>query len=140
MHVQFAAVPCLSQIEFNAANTIISTALAFAIINREVPGLTDQPLVILLIFGASAYYLVNIGLVSIVLALVESKPLAFVWRRWCLASLFYYMVGALIAGATISSLGRVSPAAVVLVCPSIFLVTIYYRYWLKTSLRIDRTP
>jgi hypothetical protein len=99
--------PCLSQIEFNAANTIISTALAFAFINRYVPGLTDLPLVILLILGASVYYLVNTGLVSIVLALVESKPLASVWRRWCLASLLFYIVGALIAGAAIGALGQI---------------------------------
>jgi hypothetical protein len=132
--------PCLSQIEFNAANTIISTAVAFAVINRQVPGLTDQPLVILLVLGASVYYLVNTGLVSIVLALVESKPLAFVWRRWCLASLLFYIVGALIAGAAMSSLRQVTPSAVLLICPSILPITIYYRYWLKTSLRIGRTP
>ena len=131
--------PCLSQIEFNAANTIISTALAFAFINRQVPGLTDQPLAILMILGASVYYLVNTGLVSIVLALVESKPLVSVWRRWCLASVLFYIVGALIAGATVGSLRQVTPSAVVLICPSILLITIYYRYWLKTSLRIGRT-
>jgi len=132
--------PCLSQIGFNAANTMISTASAFAFINRQVPGLTDPPLVILLILGASAYYLVNTGLVSLVLALVESKPLAFVWRRWCLASLLFYVVGALIAGAAISSLRQVTPGAILLICPSILLVTIYYRYWLKTILRVGRTP
>jgi hypothetical protein len=132
--------PCLSQIEFNAANTIISTALAFAFINRHVPGLTDLPLAILLILGASVYYLVNTGLVSIVLALVESKPLASVWRRWCLASLLFYITGALIAGAAIGALGQIKPSAAVLICPSILLLTIYYRYWLKTSLRIGRAP
>jgi len=132
--------PSLVQIGFNAANTIISTAAAFAFINRQVPGLTDQPLAILLILGASVYYLVNTGLVSIVLALVESKPLASVWRRWCLASLLFYIVGALIAGATVGSLRQITPSAVVLVCPSILLLTLYYRYWLKTSLRIGRTP
>jgi hypothetical protein len=132
--------PCLSQIEFNAANTIISTALAYAFINRQVPGLTDQPLVILLILGASAYYLVNTGLVSIVLALVESKPLAPVWRRWCLASLLFYIAGALIAGAAVSTLRQITPSAAVLICRSILLLTIYYRYCLKTSLRIGRTP
>jgi hypothetical protein len=105
-----------------------------------VSGLTGAPPVILPILGASAYYLVNTSLVSIVLALVECKPLASVWRRWCLASLLYYSVGALIAGATVVSLGQITPSAAVLICPSILLVSLYYRYWLKTSQRIGRTP
>jgi hypothetical protein len=132
--------PLFSFLLLGAHALSFSELVAFAFINRKVPGLTDQPLAILLIPGASAYYLVNTGLVSIVLALVESKPLASVWRRWCLASLLYYIVGALIAGATVGSLRQITPSAVVLVCPSILLITIYYRYWLKTSLRMGRTP
>ena len=132
--------PSLVQIGFNASNTIISTACTFAFINRQVPGLTHAPLLMLLVLGAAMYYLVNGGLVSVVLALVESKPLAVVWRRWCLASLLYYIVGALIAGATVGSLRQVTPTAAVLVCPSILLLTFYYRYWLKTGFRLGRTP
>jgi hypothetical protein len=38
--------PSLAQIGFNAANTIISAASAFALINRELSGLTGAALVI----------------------------------------------------------------------------------------------
>lgn len=70
----------------------IATASAFPLIHGEVPGLTEQPVMILLILGASVYYVVNTGLVSVVFTLVDGKPLNNIWRLWCLRSLPYYLV------------------------------------------------
>jgi predicted membrane channel-forming protein YqfA (hemolysin III family) len=120
------------QMAFNAANMMISTACAFVCIRGEVPGFAQQPLLIRLILGAAIYYLVNTGLVALVLTLVDRKPLSEVWRNWCLASLLYYILGASIAGATLSVQSQVSLLGIAMVCPSILLITFYYRYWLKS--------
>jgi hypothetical protein len=125
------------QVAFNVANMMIGTASAFAFIHREVPGLTNQPLLILLILGASVYYVVNTGLVAVVLTLVDSKPLSAVWRHWCLGSLPYYIFGALIAGAALSVQNQLSMWVVGMVCPSLLLITFYYRYWLKSLARTN---
>ena len=44
--------------------------------------------------SASVYYLVNTGLVSGVISLVEKKPLWRVWEQWEFFSLTYYLLGA----------------------------------------------
>jgi hypothetical protein len=134
--------PSLLQVCFNAANMMISAASAFVLIHPELlvtgaPALAEQPLLIRLILAASVYYLVNTGLVSIVLTLVESKPLNQVWRHWCLGSLPYYVFGALIAGATLSAQRQVSFWMLAMVCPSILLATVYHRYWLRSGTRLN---
>jgi hypothetical protein len=134
--------PSPIQVVFNAANMMISTACAFAFIHQgaavsQIPGFSDQPLIILLILGASVYYAVNTGLVSVVLTLVESKPLSDIWGHWCLWSLPYYIVGALIAAATLSAQNHLSLWVVGMVCPSVLLATVYYRFWLKSITRLN---
>lgn len=131
--------PSPVQVAFNAANMMISTASAFAFIHREVLGLAEQPLMILLILGASVYYTVNTGLVSVVVTLVDAKPLNDVWRHWCLRSLPYYVGGSLIACATLSAQNQLSVWVVVMVCPSVLLITICYRYWLGESVKSLRS-
>jgi len=133
--------PSPIQLAFNAANMTISAASAFVFIHpgvsgRQIPVLAEQPLVILLILGASVYYAVNTGLVSVVVTLVDGKPLNDVWRHWCLRSLPFYLIGALIAGATLSAQSQLSPWVVAMVCPSVLLATVYYRYWLTSVTRL----
>jgi hypothetical protein len=111
--------PSPAQIAFNSANMMIGTASAFVFIHGEVPGLSEQPLIIQLILGASVYYLVNTELVSVILTLVDAKPLNNIWGLWCLRSLPYYLVGALIAGAALSAQIQMSTSVVVMVCPSL---------------------
>jgi hypothetical protein len=129
--------PTAVQIAFNAANMMIGTACAFAFIHRQVPVLAEQPLIILLILGASVYYVVNTGLVAIVLTLIDQKPLTDVCRHWCLGSLPYYILGALIAGATLTAQNQLSMWVVGMVCPSLLLITFYYRSWLRSETRVN---
>lgn len=129
--------PTNVQIAFNVANMMIGTACAFAFIHPEVPGLAGQPLLLLLILGAAVYYVVNTGLVAIVLTLVDSKPLREVCRRWSVGSLPYYVLGALIAGATLSVQNQPSFRAMGMVCLALLLITLYYRYWLKSLNQVN---
>ena len=127
--------PSFMQVGFNAANMMLSAASAFAFIHRQIAMLAGQPLVIRLLLGASVYYFVNTALVSTVITVVEAKPLKSIWRNWCLGSLPYYVVGALIAGATITSQNQLTISVVLLVCPPILLATVYYQYWLRAEVR-----
>lgn len=127
--------PSPVQIAFNVSNLMISSASAFAFIRGQVPGISQEPLLVLLILGAAVYYFVNTALVSVVLTFVDSKPLREVWRHWCVGSLPYYLTGALIAGFALTAENPVTPWTVVLICPSLLLATICYRYWLNFNLR-----
>jgi hypothetical protein len=129
--------PSPVQIAFNAANIMVSTALAFVFIHRDVPGLSGQPALITLFLGASLYYVVNTGLVSVVLTLVDRKPLVQVWRHWCMRSLPYSVFGAVIAGVALSARNQPSLLVVAMVCPFILLATLHYRYWLKSLTRVN---
>lgn len=128
--------PSPVQLFFNASNMMISTAAAFAVIDRRVLGLAAQPLVILLMLAAAAYYLVNTGLVAVVVTLVESKPIGNVWRLWCLGSLPFYLFGALIAGAISSAQAQFSMWLMGTVCLIVLLGTMYYRYWLNSATQL----
>jgi hypothetical protein len=63
--------PALIQVCFNGANLALSASAGLVVVQRRIPGLTEQPLMILLILGASVVYFVNTALVSVVLTLVE---------------------------------------------------------------------
>lgn len=126
--------PSLIQICFNACNLTLSACAGLVIVQGQIPGLTEQPLLILLMLAASVMYFVNTALVSVVLTLVEQTSFAKVWNHWCLGSLPYYIVGAMIASAALNAGRRLSIIAILLLVPSILLTTLCYRYWLRTTM------
>lgn len=119
--------PLLIQVWFNAANGVISSASAVVFVRWLIPGFDRPPLLIAVLLGAIAFYLVNTGLVSVVLALVDGQALSTVWKHWCVNSLPYYILGALIVGVTLSATNPVTLIAVILAGPPILLVTLYRR-------------
>jgi hypothetical protein len=92
-------------------------------VQRLIPGSAEQPALLCLILGAAAFYVVNTGLVSIVLALTEHGSFSATWRNWCVGCLPYYVVGVLLTDAT----DPVAQVLAVVVVPSILLATYYYR-------------
>ena len=123
--------PSLLQICFNAASIVICDLAAFAVVQNPVPALASP--VVSLTLAAVVLYVVNTSLVSIVLTLVERGRISEIWKHWCLGSLPYYVAGAIIAGATITAAAPVTSVVVMLIAPSILLVTIYYHLWLRSS-------
>jgi hypothetical protein len=113
----------LVKVCFNGANMAFAAAAAYGFVQRLIPGLTEQPALLCLILGAAAFYLVNTGLVSIVLALTEHGSLSGTWRNWCVGCLPYYIVGVLLTDAT----DPVAQVLTALVVPSTMLVIYYYR-------------
>jgi hypothetical protein len=125
--------PSLIQVCFNAANLSLSSCAGLIVIQRQMPGLTDQPILISLILGASVVYFVNTALVSVVLTLVERGSFADIWKHWCLGSMPYYLIGAMIVAAAVSTNSPVSMSAAILLAPPILLVTLWYHIWLHQA-------
>ncbi|HYL77286.1 MAG TPA: hypothetical protein VEU96_23940 [Bryobacteraceae bacterium] len=123
--------PTLTRICFNAANLVLSAASGFVFIQRLLPGLDHQPQLLCFLMGASVFYLVNTGLVSVALTLVEGGSLSRIWNHWCLGSLPYYLAGSLIVAATIGATSAATFVCLILLAPPMLLVTIYYRLWLR---------
>ena len=114
----------LVKVAFNGANMGLAASAAYVFVQRMIPGFADQPALLCLIVGAAAFYVVNTGLVSVVLTLTQpGSSLAAIWKNWCLGCLPYYVVGVLLTDAT-DPLAQVLIAVIV---PSILIGTFYYR-------------
>jgi hypothetical protein len=115
--------PSLVKLCFNAANMALAAAAAYVFVQHLIPGLAEQPALLCLVLGAAAFYVVNTGLVSVVLALTEHSSLSAVWKNWCAGSLPYYVVGVLLTDAT----DPVAQVLALVVVPAILVATYYYR-------------
>ena len=124
--------PSLVQVCFNAATLSLSCAVAHLIVQPQILGLSPKPLLISLVLAASVMYFMNTALVSVVLTLVQRESLTEVWKHWCLGSLPFYLVGAIIVAATLSAESPVTSLVALLVAPAILLTTIYFRISLRS--------
>jgi hypothetical protein len=119
--------PSFVQVCFNAASLSMSSSAAHLVVQPEILGLPAKPLLISLTLGASVMYLVNTGLVSVVLTLVQRESLVEVWKHWCVGSLPFYLVGALIVAVPLSVDRQVTSTIALLMAPAILLAAIYFR-------------
>ena len=119
--------PSAVQIVFNAASLIISAAAAFIVVQWVSMALASQPFVPVLIFATIVFYAVNTAIVSIVLALVEAKPISQIWGHWRAGSLAYYVFGASLATIVSSATGRATAWCLLLTAPLVLYVTLRYR-------------
>lgn len=115
--------PSLVKVCFNGANMALSAASAYVFVRRMIPGLEEQPALLCILLGAAAFYLVNTGLVSTVVALTEHGSVSAIWKNWCAGCLPYYVVGVLLTDAT----DPVAQVLAVVIVPSILLGTYCYR-------------
>lgn len=116
--------PSFVKVCFNGANMALATAAGYAFVQHIIPGLEEQPVLLCLALGAAAFYVVNTGLVSIVVALTEQRSLSATWRNWCVGSLPYYVVGVLFTDAT----DPVAQVLAAMIVPSILIATYCYRW------------
>ena len=108
---------------FNGANMAFASAAGYVFVQHLIPGLADQPTLLCLMLGAAAFYIVNTGLVSVVMALTENTSLSVVWKNWCVGCLPYYVVGVLLTDAT----DPVAQVLAAVIIPSVLLATWCYR-------------
>src|SRR5216684_6508490 len=92
--------PAVIQVLFNISTLVVSVAIAFLVSHALVQG-TNQ--LVLLVVAVCVYFLLNTGMISLVLSLVDGKSFSEVWRQCYLWSFPYYLVGAAIAGGIVLS-------------------------------------
>jgi diguanylate cyclase (GGDEF)-like protein/putative nucleotidyltransferase with HDIG domain len=118
------------QVAFNICASAFAIAVAYGTYNwaRSHPTINHPSLLLLL--GASAYFVANTLPVAGVISLTESKPLKNVWSECYFWSFPYYLMGAGIAGL-MSWLNRFFAwQTSMLVLPTVYLVYRSYRLYL----------
>jgi hypothetical protein len=125
--------PKLVQVLFNTSTVVISTALAF-VGARLIPG--QAHLLIALAPAATIFFVLNTGMISLVLALISDSTLVAIWKQCHLWAFPYYLVGAgmvaLIGQASLTVGWKLS----LLALPLLYLV--YWCYKLYVSSHNER--
>jgi hypothetical protein len=127
--------PKIIQVLFNASSLLISTTLTYAVAHA-VPG--EQRTLTALAPAATVFFLVNTGLISLVLALTSNQELRAVWRQCHLWAFPYYLVGAAIAGAVSASSTMESWRIPLLALPMMYLVYFYYSIFISSQMTQGR--
>jgi hypothetical protein len=122
--------PAAIQVLFNISTIAVSVAASFLVSHALVQGTN---LLVLLVVAVCAYFVLNTGLISLVLSLTGGKSFSEVWRQCYLWSFPYYLVGAVIAGAIVFSNRTVGWKPALLMLPMMYLVYSYYRLYLLQS-------
>src|SRR5258708_33177610 len=117
--------PTLVQVLFNISTLVVSVILAFGVLDAVrnsgalIPGL---------VVAALLFFIVNSGLVSLVLALLNSQSVVSVWRnchRWAFP---YYIGGTVVAvrGASLVRVGGRGGGFPIFFLPPFFLFLFLY--------------
>lgn len=115
--------PRLIQVLFNASTVVISAAVAFAAA-REIPG--GPHVLAAMAPAATIFFVLNTGMVSMVLALVSKARLLAVWKQCHLWTFPYYLAGALIAGLITASDHTLGWRLSLMALPMMYLLYLYY--------------
>jgi hypothetical protein len=119
--------PAVVQVLFNISTLVVSIAISFSVSHALVQGTN---LLVLLAVAVCAYFVLNTGMISLVMSLTEGKSFSAVWRQCYLWSFPYYLVGAAIAAAIVISDRTGGWQRSLLMLPMMYLVYSYYRLYL----------
>jgi hypothetical protein len=119
--------PKLVQIIFNGACLTVCTASAFWASHTLPVFLGSSSAAAMMTVGACVYIVLNTGMVSLVISLVEGQSLKHIWPQCYEWTFPYFLVGAAVAGLA-SAAGQGSNFGVtLLVVPAMYFVYVYYR-------------
>ena len=116
--------PKLVQVLFNTSTVLISAALAYACAHA-VP--TQNHPLIALAPAATMFFVLNTGMISLVLALISKSAVLALWKQCHLWAFPYYLVGAAIAAAVGQSSQAVGWRISLLALPVMYLIYAYYK-------------
>ena len=126
--------PMLAQILFNPACLAISAAFAYGLSRVALAPWLGDSVVGVLVVSTLALYGCNMLMLSLVLALVNRKPLSGVWQLCYFWSLPYYFVGAAAAGIMTATSRSADWPPSLLVLPLMGLVCVSYRLHLQQAI------
>jgi len=118
------------QMLFNAACLTVCTAAAFWTAHAIPVMLALHSIAVMMVLGACVYVTLNTGLVSLVIALAEGRPLREIWSSCYEWTFPYFLVGLAVAGlASAASYGANGSnlGVALLVVPAMYFVYVYYR-------------
>ncbi len=118
------------QVLFNAACLTVCTAAAFWTAHAIPAMLALNSIAVMMVLGACVYVTLNTGLVSLVIALAEGRPLREIWSSCYEWTFPYFLVGSAVAGlASAASYGANGSnlGVALLVVPAMYFVYVYYR-------------
>src|SRR6266487_3784868 len=119
--------PKLVQVLFNGACLTVCTAAAFWASHSVLAMLGLNSLAAMMVLGACVYVVLNTGLVSLVIALAEGRPVAELWSSCYEWTFPYFLVGAAVAGLASAASHGTNLGVTLLVVPVMYFVYVYYR-------------
>ena len=122
--------PRFVQVLFNVAALVVSTTAAYATAHM-VPGPAN--LILALAPAATVFFVLNTGMVSLVLALISDRRVLSVWRQCHLWTFPYYLVGAAIASQVSISGQNANWRLSLLLLPLMYLVYWYYSFYVSSQ-------
>ena len=126
--------PSVVQALFNISTLVTSIAITFPVSHALNLG---RSLPVQLAVAVCTFFLLNTGMVSLVLSLVDEQPLQKVWRQCYLWSFPYYLAGAAIACAITMSSRFVGWRSSLLILPLMYMIYSYYRLYLLQMVEQD---
>jgi hypothetical protein len=119
--------PKLVQVFFNAACLTVCTAAAFWT-SHSVPAMLGlNAMAATMVLGGCVYVALNTGLVSLVIALAEQRPLRELWSSCYEWTFPYFLVGSAVAGLASAASHGTTWGVTLLVLPAMYFVYAYYR-------------
>jgi len=115
------------QVLFNGACLTVCTAAAFWTSHGLLAMLGLNSLVAMMVLGACVYVVLNTGLISLVIALAEERPLRELWSSCYEWTFPYFLVGAAVAGLASAAGHGTNWGVTLLVVPVMYFVYVYYR-------------
>jgi hypothetical protein len=122
--------PAPVQVVFNISNVSISTGVAWLTYGGVQAHFGPTEPYAPLAMAAASYFIVNTVLVSIVLAVVESKPLTSVLGTWLSWALPYYAIGTILASQSAPPLSQPWWGAL-LSLSGMLLLYLWYRWQME---------
>jgi len=122
--------PKFIRVLFNASAVSISTVLAY----WTAHSIPCEPHELAALAPAVAvFFVANIGMVSLAMALTSNTPLRMVWAQFHLWTFPYFLAGAVLAGAISASSHAVGWRVSLLALPVMYLVYSYYDVYVSSQ-------
>jgi hypothetical protein len=129
--------PTLVQVLFNMSTLATSIAGCFFASHTLVQ---KEDLLALLAVAVCTYFVLNTGMISLVLSLTQEQPFITIWRQCYLWSFPYYLAGSVIAAAITVSSRTAGWKPSLLMLPVMYLIYSHYRLHLLDQADHDYKP
>ncbi len=121
------------QVLFNGACLTFCTATAFWTSHGVLAIAGWNSIAAMMVAGACMYAVMNTGLVSLVIALVEERSLSQVWPLCYEWTFPYFLVGAAVAGLASAAGHGTNLGVTLLVLPAMYFVYLYYKMYITRA-------